>query len=736
MISDLKQTFASIGAKIILPYIVLTLIVVAIGAYIVTALVVGSTQERIENQLIVAGKAASEQIVQDEVERLRILQAIALGQGIAEALADGNAEVLRQDVPLIAFSQGATAVSILDRQGIQVMGWQRTNALETIITDTIDFSEQPDVAMVLAGVEDTTGSKRTFLVRQESKLMLFTAGPVILDNEIVGAVLVGAPLTEIAVNLAENSGAYITFYDTEGNALATSLAGDLNITLTALDGSPEQYEAVLELLRLSSQVTSVFVPTEDDQSILSRVKVLDQEYVVAFGEWRLRSKSFGLFSVALPADFIILTATTNRNLFTALFFVMTLAVFIIGFVLAGRITKPLKRLVDVSTAVAQGDLEQRTNIEQQDEIGVLANSFDIMTKNLAQRNRELVEQKVELEAILNSIADAVIVFNNNNEIVASNPAADKLLDHITYHNDTPATYLQSSKSTIQSGLNVNTLMALDTTDVAPARFRVGSRVFGISASPFRTPDGSDLGRVIVLRDETRQVESEQLKDGFITSISHELRTPLTSMKGYIHLLGSKKTDNLTDQQKQFVGIIQNSTELLVTHVNKLIDITSIQEGSLQLKKKRLSLNDIVHHKVDEWRDEMESKGLSLDAEVTPEPLWVMVDRTRLEWAIDNILRNANCYTVEGGKVMVCLFQKNGRASLQIRDTGVGISAVDQPYIFTRFYRAQNKLTLQKPGLGIELFVAKSIVDAHNGRIWVESELGTGSTFGIELMLTD
>jgi two-component system sensor histidine kinase VicK len=142
----------------------------------------------------------------------------------------------------------------------------------------------------------------------------------------------------------------------------------------------------------------------------------------------------------------------------------------------------------------------------------------------------------------------------------------------------------------------------------------------------------------------------------------------------------------------------------------------------------------VLHQTNEWREKMESKGLEFQVELGDDSLWAMIDRTRLDWAIENILRNAHHYTMKGGKVTVRLLPQHGHACLTIRDTGVGISAVDQPYIFSRFYRAQNELTLSVPGLGIELFIAKSIVGAHDGRIWVESELGRGSTFGIDLAL--
>ncbi|MCB8944824.1 MAG: HAMP domain-containing protein, partial [Ardenticatenaceae bacterium] len=719
MIRNLKQTLASIGAKIILPYVVLSLVVAAVGAYIVTQLVVGSVQERVENQLLDAGRSVAQQIVADEDRRLGVLRLLAAGEGIPEALVNGEFDTLQELVSSVAMSERATAVYMLNQQGVAVVSWRDDEQSENEPLTNVDFSSQPDVMWVLEGNIDEYGNKRIFLVDESPDYLLFTVAPVIANGEVVGAALVGTSLRELALNLAAISLAHVTFYNQQGVALATSMAGEPDVTLPALAGTAEQYGAVLERLQAAEEVESVVLANENDQAFLSQVEVLSQVYLVAFGDWRLRAQSFGLFSMGLSADFITTRTTTSRNLFFVMFVVLTFAVFIIGLLLARRITEPLKRLVVVSTAVSQGDLEQRTNISQQDEIGVLATSFDTMTQNLAQRNRQLVEQKSELEAILNSIADAVIVIDNDNEIVASNPAADKLLNHInsSQNGSNTATYLQSSKAIIQSDLNVNTLMSIDTDAPRPTRFRVGSRVFGISASPFKSPEGSELGRVVVLRDETRQVESEQLKDGFITSISHELRTPLTSMKGYIHLLNSKNADNLTTQQKQFVEILQNSTELIVNHVNKLIDITSIQEGSLRLKKKHHSFTEIVNSRANEWRSQMQNKGLNFEVTLAPD-LWIMADRARLDWAIDNILRNAHVYTLEGGKVTVCLFQKDDLACLQIVDTGVGISEVDQPYIFTRFYRAQNELTLNVPGLGIELYVAKSIVQAHDGRIWV------------------
>src|SRR5690606_33088796 len=129
-----------------------------------------------------------------------------------------------------------------------------------------------------------------------------------------------------------------------------------------------------------------------------------QQYLLAFGDWRLRDQSFGMFSVALPSNFIVNAAATSRDLFMALFALATVAVFSAGFIIARRITKPLYRLVETAVAVTEGNLERRSGILGGDEIGQLALSFDQMTETLARSNRRLTEKASELAAIVESIA--------------------------------------------------------------------------------------------------------------------------------------------------------------------------------------------------------------------------------------------------------------------------------------------------------------------------------------------
>jgi signal transduction histidine kinase len=249
-----------------------------------------------------------------------------------------------------------------------------------------------------------------------------------------------------------------------------------------------------------------------------------------------------------------------------------------------------------------------------------------------------------------------------------------------------------------------------------------------------SPDAEVLGTVVVLRDITREVESERLKDEFITNISHELRTPLTAIKGYSDLL-IMTADGGSDQRRlEFVRTINDNANQLLRHINELIDISQIQAGNLGLENDRFCFSDLVREVVENWREPIESKGLALRVRLTGGDLWVHGDRQRLSWALENLLSNAYHYTLEGGRVEVRLFEENGEARVDISDTGVGVAPVDQPYLFTRFFRAHNQLTFGVRGVGLGLFITRSLIDLHTGRIWASSELGVGSTFSMALPL--
>lgn len=735
----LDQLAASIGTKIILPYLLLTLVVAGVGAYVVTNLVTSSMHERFNNQLLDAGRVVSESMVRYEMDRLEVLRAVAGTQGVPENLAVGDREALRDLVPQIVANSDIDVLELLNARGIEVYGWQRPPSQQGESTaeerSGADFSQLEDVRLVLNGYVDEAGEKRALLSQTPYGLVVFTIGPVYRGGEQVGAVMVGTYLREMMVELSESAVAKVTLYDRNGSVIDTTLGGGQEGVAGTLQESPERYETVIQLLQEPPNRYQTVVAEAEDQVPLRQVDILGQQYVLAFGDWRLRGQSFGLFSVALPSNFIVSTAATSRNVLSLIFSLATVAVTSIGFVIARRIIRPLNRLVETSVAVAAGDLEQRTGIQRKDEIGSLASSFDLMTQKLAERNRELVEQASKLVAILNSIADGVIVLDTEGQIITSNPAAQQFLTEMS-NEETSDSLRKLPPGLLEDTHEMAEMDQLPTPAglQQPRRYRVGGHVLSSLAALVMTPDGEELGTVVVLRDITREVESEHLKDEFITNISHELRTPLTAIKGYSDLLIMTADGHLDEKRLEFVQTIGDNARQLLRHINELIDISQIQAKNLGLEKERLRFSRLVGEIVESWRESMETKGLALRMRMSGGSLWIEGDRNRLAWAIENLLSNAYNYTLPGGRVEVRVFKENDEARADVVDTGVGVAAADQPYLFTRFFRAHNELTFSVRGVGLGLFITRSLIELHGGRVWAESELGVGSTFSIALPL--
>ncbi len=732
----LNRLAASIGTKIILPYLLLTLAVAGVGAFIVTSLVTGSMRERFNNQLLDAGRVASDAMVRYESDRLEVLRAVAGTEGVPENLAAGNRSELAKRVPQIAANSRVDAVELLDAKGVEAYGWQRPPGQDAGLGEErsgADFSQLEEVRKVLGGYTDEFGEKRALLSETPYGTMVFAIGPVLQQGELVGAVMVGTYVRDMVADLSESALARVTLYARSGAVVDTTLGGGQD--LGPLEEPPDHYDRVVSLLKEPPNLYQVVVAFAEDQVPLRQVDVLGQQYTLAFGVWQLRGQSFGLFSVGLPTNFIVNAAVTSRNAVSLVFAAATVAVVLIGFAVAQRIIRPLNRLVETSVAVAGGDLRQRTGIQRSDEIGSLASSFDVMTEKLAARNRQLVEQASKLEAILDSIADGVVVLDTEGQIITSNPAAQQILADMSsdfpagpMRELPPAIFVDTDEVREMRHLSVPTVLK------HPQRYRVGSRVLSALAAPVLTPDGEELGMVVVLRDITREVESEYLKDEFITNISHELRTPLTAIKGYSDLLLMTSGESLDERQRDHVTTIGDNASQLMHHINELIDISQIQAKTLGLEKGRLGLSQLVGSVTENWREPMQTKGLSLRIRLPGANLWVDGDSERLTWAIENLLDNAYHYTLSGGRIEVRVFQEDNQARVDVADTGVGVAAADQPYLFSRFFRAHNELTFSVRGVGLGLYITRSIIELHGGRVWVESELGVGSTFSVALPL--
>ncbi len=711
---------SSIRTRIVLPYAVLTLAVAAVGTFVVSQLVAGSLEERFANQLLEAGGVASDSVVRKEREHLEALRAMALTQGVDGAVAAGDMYTLKELLPPLAVNHQMDSVEVTDSLGRELFGFRHdkgsTDVRNYTLTTGTDLSTWPIVPQILAGQVDYLGDKFVMLVKEEPSdyYLFYTGGPIRHEDQVVGAILVGTYLDEFLAEIKQEALADVTFYNNQGQVLDTTFRG-----------GEEQVKYILEV----SHATVQSILARPQETLQDSVNLYGRDYGIAYGPLRIRESVLGIFSVALPSNFIVEKAYTSRIQFGTLFTLAMVLVFVIGYVISRRIIVPIILLVRTSRAVAAGDLSQQTGIRRGDEIGILASSFDRMTDSLRERTRELEEEASKIRAIVESIADGVIVEDREGQIIMMNPAAERMLGSMSQGfpihpiKELPALHATDEPSSADSSED--------------RRFEAGGKVVSAREAPVVTKDGVELGKVMVFRDITREVEVDRLKDEFIENVSHELRTPLTSIKGYSELLMLTAKDKLNEQQRKSMSYISQRSSQLVTMIGELLDMTDIAAGTLGLDLAPTSLDELILEVIGSWREQIEEKQLTAVVQLSDDLPQVLADRDRVKRVLHNLISNAYNYTMPGGNITVATYIAEDKVRVDVEDTGVGISKPDQNRLFTRFFRAREVPHDDVRGAGLGLYMAKALIEAHGERIWLErSKPGEGSVFSFTLPIDE
>ncbi|MGC9399607.1 MAG: ATP-binding protein [Anaerolineae bacterium] len=240
-----------------------------------------------------------------------------------------------------------------------------------------------------------------------------------------------------------------------------------------------------------------------------------------------------------------------------------------------------------------------------------------------------------------------------------------------------------------------------------------------------------LGCVIIMQDITHLKELDRLKSEFVSMVSHDLRTPLTTIQGYVSLL--EKAGPLNEIQAQFVDKALDSLRYITELITDLLDIGRIEAG-YNLEMKRLRFDDLLEETCSEMAAQAAEAGLTLRWACDDGPLWVKGNAHRLRQVLENLISNAIKYNRPEGWIEVQARDNDGHVIVDVGDSGLGIPVEEQARIFERFYRVQRPETAEIQGTGLGLAIVKSVVEHHNGRVWVESEVGKGSTFSFVLPL--
>lgn len=369
--------------------------------------------------------------------------------------------------------------------------------------------------------------------------------------------------------------------------------------------------------------------------------------------------------------------------------------------------------------------------------------YNLIREQAERLGAMLKRQQVEAaksQAILEGVADGVMVADARGQIILFNAAAERILE-------IPREQALGSSTREMLGLYGAEGRAWLATiedwaanpaertpeDFAAERLELGERVVSVHVAP--VIKGSEyLGTVSVFRDITVEVEADRAKSEFVSTVSHELRTPMTSIKGYADLLLAGAVGKLSDQQYYFLSIIRNNADRLAALVNDLLDISRIETGRVELDLRAVHIREVVDEVVGTLQGRAQGRGISLEAQVPEDLPVVWGDSARVNQILTNLVGNAIQYTPPGGKVTISACRDDDRLKVSVSDTGIGISEENQKRIFDRFFRADDPLVQETPGTGLGLPITASLVHMHGGEIWVESELGEGSTFVFTLPL--
>jgi len=240
---------------------------------------------------------------------------------------------------------------------------------------------------------------------------------------------------------------------------------------------------------------------------------------------------------------------------------------------------------------------------------------------------------------------------------------------------------------------------------------------------------AEFARRLLAEQNERLREADRLKDEFVALISHDLRTPLTSIMGYLEL--AMDDGELGEEPRTYLEVVQRNADRLLRLVNDLLFVARLEAGELDLHPTEVDLGAVVRQSVEEARPRASAKSIELGCEVQSVPS-LPADKGRMFQLLDNLVSNAIKFTPEGGRVEVRLLERSSRVRLEVADTGIGIPDEDKARLFERFFRASSATERHIQGTGLGLYIACAIAEAHGGTIDVESELGRGTTFCVEL----
>jgi two-component system phosphate regulon sensor histidine kinase PhoR len=387
--------------------------------------------------------------------------------------------------------------------------------------------------------------------------------------------------------------------------------------------------------------------------------------------------------------------------------------------LSRRITRPLVNLAGYARDVEKGDYSTVIDAKGRDEIAEVTHAIQSMVKQM------VTAQEKEVTALTDSMNDGVLVVDKERKLIRMNRALEQMLDikadEVLGKN--PGQLREDPRYLPLARLIQAELPHEEVVLVYPV-----NRVLKVRSSKLMGKNDEAIGDVRVIIDVTHERELDQMKSDFISNTSHELRTPLHTIRGFIKLLQDDKVPD-RETQKEFLGIVYEESKHLNSLVDSILNIAAIESGEMAFDKQPVSMNDVIKNVVYKMKSIADDKNISINVELSDAVPVIDGDSQKLGQVMRNLISNAIKFSDSGARVTVTS-QPAGNEGVLVKviDRGIGISEDDVLKLFQKFSQVDSSMTRNHGGTGLGLYITKQIVEAHDGNIRVESELGKGSTF--------
>ena len=437
----------------------------------------------------------------------------------------------------------------------------------------------------------------------------------------------------------------------------------------------------------------------------------------------------GLFLfLFLRRDACMADAACVRNGLLAAITLGFVGALLLAWVVSSRIARPLRDVVEVAQRITAGDATARALTERRDEIGDLVRAFSDMTEQQRERLDELSQDYRRFAAVIEHMADGVLIIDRPGDVLLINPAACRLL-----HTRESDALGRSFAAVVRHHALIELWQRgrrerseqVEAVEISPKLF------LQVVVTPYSQAERA--GFIVILQDLTQVRRLQVMRRDFITNLSHELRSPLASLRAVVETLRDGALDD-PPAAERFLQQAESEVNTMTQMVEELTELSQIESGQIRLRLAPTAVGELVAGPLERLRPQAEAGGLALAAELPPDLPPVLVDGERVRQVMTNLLHNAIKFTPPGGQVTVgAAVDDTGRmVVIEVRDTGVGIPKADVGRVFERFYKSDRARTRGRGGTGLGLAIARHIVETHGGQIRVKSKEGKGSSFFFSL----